>query len=174
MKMGVVFIEERRFVFGLYCVYFNGVFIGIVEDGRKFVERIRVDRRVGKISDVINVVFYEDEEVKEVYINSDDGRVRRFFIVVENGKLKFMREYVEGIKNGIFIWSDFIRMGVIEYFDVEEEENVYVVIWFWEVIEEYIYFEFMFVVIFGIFVLFVLYLEYNVVLCNIYGVGMVK
>lgn len=77
MKMGVVPIEERRPAPGLYRVYLNGVLIGTVEDGRKLVERIRADRRAGKISDVINVALYEDEEVKEVYINSDDGRVRR-------------------------------------------------------------------------------------------------
>ncbi|WP_367883727.1 hypothetical protein [Thermococcus peptonophilus] len=113
MKMGIVPIEERRPAPpGLYRVYLNGVLIGTVEDGRKLVEKIRADRRAGKISDVINVALYEEEEVREVYINSDDGRVRRPpLIVVENGEPKLTREHVEGIKNGTLTWSDLIRRG---------------------------------------------------------------
>ncbi|HDZ35978.1 MAG TPA: DNA-directed RNA polymerase subunit B'', partial [Thermococcus sp.] len=149
-KLGVVPIEERRPNTQLWRLYLNGVLIGTVEDGEALARRIRDDRRNGRISDVINVAMYQDEEVREVYVNSDDGRVRRPLIIVENGKPKLTREHVEAIKNGQLTWSDLVKMGVIEYLDAEEEENAYVATWPWEVTEEHTHLELMPAAILGI------------------------
>ena len=174
MSLGIVPIEERRPAPGLYRVYLNGVLIGTVENGKLLVNRIRADRRSGKISDVINVALYDEGDVKEVYVNSDDGRVRRPLIIVENGVPKLTREHVEGIKNGTLTWSDLIRMGVIEYLDAEEEENAYVATWPWEVTEEHTHLELMPAAILGIPASLVPYPEHNAAPRNTYGAGMAK
>ncbi|WP_457741678.1 DNA-directed RNA polymerase subunit B [Thermococcus sp.] len=174
MKLGIVPIEERRPAPGLYRVYLNGVLIGTIEDGQSLVSRIRADRRSGKISDVINVALYDEGEVKEIYVNSDDGRVRRPLIIVENGRPKLTREHVEAIKNGQLTWSDLVRMGVIEYLDAEEEENAYVATWPWEVTEEHTHLELMPAAILGIPASLVPYPEHNAAPRNTYGAGMAK
>ncbi|WP_297506155.1 DNA-directed RNA polymerase subunit B [Thermococcus sp.] len=173
-RLGVVPIEERRPAPGLYRVYLNGVLIGTIEDGEALVRRIRIDRRKGKISDVINVALYSEEEVREIYVNSDDGRVRRPLIIVENGLPRLTREHIEGIKNGTLTWSDLIRMGVIEYLDAEEEENAYVATWPWEVTEEHTHLELMPAAILGIPASLVPYPEHNAAPRNTYGAGMAK
>jgi DNA-directed RNA polymerase subunit B len=172
--LGVIPIEERRPNPELWRVYLNGVLIGTVEDGRSLVKRVREDRRSGRISDAVNVAAYEDEEVKEIYVNSDDGRVRRPLIIVENGEPKLTREHVEGIKDGTLTWSDLVKMGVIEYLDAEEEENALVATWPWEVTEEHTHLELMPAAILGIPASLVPYPEHNAAPRNTYGAGMAK
>ncbi|ASJ10099.1 DNA-directed RNA polymerase subunit B [Thermococcus sp. P6] len=173
-RLGVVPIEERRPNPELWRVYLNGVLIGTVEDGEGLVNRVRKDRRRGRISDAINVALHVEDEVKEVYVNSDDGRVRRPLIIVENGQPKLTREHVEGIKNGSLRWSDLVRMGVIEYLDAEEEENALVATWPNEVTEEHTHLELMPAAILGIPASLVPYPEHNAAPRNTYGAGMAK
>lgn len=172
MSLGIVPIEVRRPDPTLWRVYLNGVLIGTIEDGKALVQRIRQDRRSGKISDVINVAYYED--VKEVYVNSDDGRVRRPLIIVENGVPKLTKEHVQAVKEGRLKWSDLIKMGIIEYLDAEEEENAYVAMWPWEVTEEHTHLELMPAAILGLPASLVPYPEHNAAPRNTYGAGMAK
>ncbi|WP_048149121.1 DNA-directed RNA polymerase subunit B [Palaeococcus ferrophilus] len=171
-RLGVVAIRERRPNPHLWRVYLNGVLVGTIEDGKALVERVKSERRAGKVSDIINVAYYED--VKEVYVNSDDGRVRRPLIIVENGKAKLTREHVEGIKSGKLSWNDLVRLGVIEYLDAEEEENAYVALWPSEVTEEHTHLEIMPAAILGLPASLVPYPEHNAAPRNTYGAGMAK
>ncbi len=174
MSLGITPIEVKRPSPGLWRVYLNGVLIGTIEDGAGFVERIREDRRSGKISDVINVAIYSEGEIKEIYVNSDDGRVRRPLIVVRNGVPMLTKEHVEAIKEGSLTWSDLIRMGIIEYLDAEEEENTYVATWPEEVTPEHTHLEIMPAAILGIPASLVPYPEHNAAPRNTYGAGMAK
>ncbi|NPA47651.1 MAG: DNA-directed RNA polymerase subunit B [Thermococci archaeon] len=174
MNLGITPIEVRRPSPGLWRVYLNGVLIGTTDSGEAIVRRIREDRRAGKISDVINVALYEDSEIKEIYVNSDDGRVRRPLIVVEEGVPRLTREHVEAIREGSLTWSDLVRMGIIEYLDAEEEENAYVATWPWEVTEEHTHLELMPAAILGIPASLVPYPEHNAAPRNTYGAGMAK
>ncbi len=60
---------------------------------------------------------------EEIYINCDEGRVRRPLIIVENGVPKLRRKHVEKTQSGEWAWEDLIKHGIIEYIDAEEEEN---------------------------------------------------
>jgi len=105
-------------------VFMDGKFIGTTEIPEKIVDTIKEQRRNGKISEQVNVVYLKHLELVEIL--TDSGRARRPLIVVENGKPKLTKDHIEKIKENKMTWSDLINEGVIEYLDAEEEENAYV------------------------------------------------
>ena len=121
-----------------YLVLLDGDPIGYVES-KDIVEEIRKKRRAGVISSEINVAVYED--LREIRINTDPGRIRRPLIIVENGKPKLTKLHIEKLKKGEIKWSDLIRNGIIEYLDAEEEENAYIALKPEDVTEEHTHLE---------------------------------
>jgi DNA-directed RNA polymerase subunit B' len=61
-----------------------------------------------------------------VHVNTDVGRVRKPYIIVENGKSKFTPEIAEKLRKKEIDFNYLIRHGIIEYLDAEEEENALV------------------------------------------------
>ncbi|MFH1503194.1 MAG: DNA-directed RNA polymerase subunit B [Candidatus Diapherotrites archaeon] len=106
---------------GNYDVFFNGMFIGTVEDGKKFVKQIREKRRENQLPAQMN--FREDEGIKTIYISTEAGRVLRPLIVVENGISKIKSEHLVQIEQEEMKWNDLVQKGIIEYLDAAEEEN---------------------------------------------------
>ncbi len=105
-------------------VYLNEKFIGTVEDAKKFVDKLRSERRKGDVTPLINV-FY-DEEFNEIYLESTKGRARRPLIIVEDGKSKLTEDIQERLKKKELTWEDLSKQGIIEYLDSSEEENALV------------------------------------------------
>jgi len=105
-------------------VYLNGRLVGYYKDGKALAERLREKRRTNELSTQVNIYF--KEQTNELFINTDKGRVRRPYIIVENGKSKLTPEIAERLRKKQLTWSHLIKMGVIEYLDAEEEENAYV------------------------------------------------
>jgi DNA-directed RNA polymerase subunit B len=106
-----------------YLVVLDGNPVGYVADS-SIVEEIRKKRRNGLINHEINIAVFED--MKEIRINTDSGRIRRPLIVIENRRPKLTKEHIEKIRKGELTWNDLIASGVIEYLDAEEEENALV------------------------------------------------
>jgi len=102
----------------------NGREIAEVEDGGAFANELRKNRRLGKISGEINVAYFK--KLSEVHVNADKGRVRKPYIIVENGKSKFTNEVKAELANSKEDFNMLTRRGIIEYLDAEEEENAYV------------------------------------------------
>lgn len=103
----------------VYAVYLNDRLVGYSDFS--LVEKLKERRRSNQISDQVNIRY--DTTQKEIFILTDGGRVRRPYIVVENGKSKLSKEIVTRVMNGELRWSHLVKMGVIEYLDAEEEEN---------------------------------------------------
>jgi DNA-directed RNA polymerase subunit B len=106
-------------------VFVDGGLIGYHDLALEFVNLLREDRRQGNISSEINIAYFTKVNSlhEEVYINCDQGRVRRALIIIKNGKSKLLEEHIEKISLKEWSWKDLIENGIIEYLDAEEEEN---------------------------------------------------
>ncbi|HUT81730.1 MAG TPA: DNA-directed RNA polymerase subunit B [Candidatus Bathyarchaeia archaeon] len=105
-------------------VFLNGRLLGSHPDPNGFVNDIRKARRKDILSSEVNVNFYED--IQEIQINCDHGRVRRPLLITEKGRQKLDQKHIEKIRTGAWGWSDLIRRGIVEYIDAEEEESSYI------------------------------------------------
>ncbi len=106
-------------------VFVDGCPIGYHGSPNILVDGMRKDRRKSELSSEINVAYFSKDygTNEEVYVNCDQGRVRRSLIIVENGVAKLQKEHIEKIRAGTWSWEDLVKRGIIEYLDAEEEEN---------------------------------------------------
>ncbi|MEM3827568.1 MAG: hypothetical protein QXR58_03150, partial [Candidatus Micrarchaeaceae archaeon] len=102
-------------------VYLNGKELTRVADGKAFVAEIRKNRRQGLISGEVNVSYVK--KLDEVHINTDKGRVRAPYIIVENGVSKLTPELRQKLANKEIDFNYLVRRGIVEYLDAEEEED---------------------------------------------------
>jgi DNA-directed RNA polymerase subunit B len=107
-------------------VYVNGDLIGLHDKPKELVEEIRQRRRSGLLSHEVNVRF--DDNMNEIIINCDEGRLRRPMLGVRHGKTLLTHKHVEDMRSGKARWSDLIREGVVEWIDAEEEEDTYIAV----------------------------------------------
>ena len=107
-------------------VYVNGDLVGTHASPAKLVNDIRERRRCGLLSNEINIRW--DEEMGEIIINCDEGRLRRPLLIVKNGRLVLSRKHIEGIREDRIRWDDLFREGIIEWVDAEEEEDALVLV----------------------------------------------
>ncbi len=129
-------------------VYVNGSLAGFYPDGAALATHLREKRRMNELGYEMNV--YYNEKTNEVFINTDAGRVRKPYVVVENGKSRLTPEMLTKIKAGVLSWEHLVKMGVIEYLDAEEEENSYVALSEEEIIPAHTHIEILPSTIFGV------------------------
>lgn len=120
-------------------VFFNGIFIGSVENPETFVSKIREKRREGHIPIQLNV--RNAKNFKTVIISSEPGRVLRPLIIVENGSPRLKNEHLIQVEQGEIGWNYLIEKGIIEYLDASEEENALVSIYEEELTQEHTHLE---------------------------------
>lgn len=140
-------------------VYLNGRIIGYTESGSQFVAKMREQRRGGAISPETN--FFYNRKTDDVHINSDSGRARRPYIVVENGQSRLTPALIEQLRTGEMTWAKLVSLGVIEYLDAEEEEGVFVALREQDITQDHTHLEIDPVTIVGVTVSILPYPEYN-------------
>ncbi len=102
-------------------IFLNGRKVGAHPDGKSLADRLRERRRMNELSSQANI--YYNARLNELHIVTDKGRVRRPYIVVEDGKSRLAPNIIARIKNNELSWNHLIKMGIIEYLDAQEEEN---------------------------------------------------
>lgn len=107
-------------------VFLNGRLIGFHPDGAALAASLRQKRRTGTLSAEANVSYFP--ETRELYINSESGRARRPYVVVEGGKSRYTVEIREKVRKGEVGWKELVKNGIVEYLDAEEEENAYIAV----------------------------------------------
>jgi DNA-directed RNA polymerase III subunit RPC2 len=104
-----------------YLVFLNGLIVGVHERPIDLVDKVRQLRRGGRIGEFVSV--YLNMVQKAVYIASDGGRVCRPLLVLEyGGALKLTKKHIQTLGKETRL-QDLIEDGVIEYVDVNEENN---------------------------------------------------
>ncbi|MFH0711950.1 MAG: DNA-directed RNA polymerase subunit B'' [archaeon] len=109
---------------GAVDVFYNGRFIGAVDDVDKFIGKVRNFRREGRLPFEVSVRF--DRFLDTVFISSEIGRVIRPLIVVEDGVSRLKNEHLELVKDGVLTWEGLFEKGILEYLDAAEEDDCYV------------------------------------------------
>jgi DNA-directed RNA polymerase subunit B len=177
-SMGVTPVYEANETLKRYGakVFVDGTIIGYCATPEKVVKEFRQRRRMGEISTEVNIAYFSKEhgEREEIYVNCDEGRVRRPLIIVENGVPKLQPEHIEKIANGLWSWEDLVKNGIIEYLDAEEEENAYVAISAEELTPEHTHLEIATHTILGICASTIPYAEHNQSPRNSYQAAMAK
>jgi DNA-directed RNA polymerase subunit B' len=129
-------------------IYLNGRAIGSVDNPAKFVNEVRTSRRKGQISGEVNISYME--KLGEVRVNTDRGRIRKPYLIVENGQPKLTTEMIEKIKRNEINFAYLLRNGVVEFLDAEEEENALIAFFRKDVTPETTHLEFDLASVFGL------------------------
>jgi len=140
-------------------VYLNGKFIMETKNPVEFVNNIRNRRRLGLITNQLNIAYYP--EFKEVRISTEHGRVRRPLIIVDNGKPRMTPAIIKKMKQGKIDWNYLIEHGIVEYLDANEEESSYIAMDEKSLTKEHTHLEIDPIVMFGTSAVLIPYPEYN-------------
>jgi DNA-directed RNA polymerase subunit B len=108
-------------------VFFNGKFVGFVEEPEEFCKRIREMRRKKEFPHEVSV--RHDGNLEQVVISSGIGRVLRPLAIIENGASKLKDEHYVMLQEEKMKWTDLVDQGIIEYIDAAEEENALVALY---------------------------------------------
>ena len=106
---------------GAYVVFVNGTPLALSRQPKSFLISFRNLRRTGRISEFVSI--YINHHTNSVHIATDEGRICRPLIVVEKQKSKVTRRYLESLRKGTMDFDDFLYRGLIEYVDVNEEND---------------------------------------------------
>ncbi|KAG7848739.1 hypothetical protein KL941_001557 [Ogataea angusta] len=106
---------------GTFGVHLNGTLIGTTRFPNVFVSKFRHLRRTGKLSAFVSI--FTNVHQSAVHIAADGGRICRPLIIVENGKAKVTAEHLKRLRDGEWSFDDFLTNGLVEYLDVNEEND---------------------------------------------------
>ncbi|MEM0465684.1 MAG: DNA-directed RNA polymerase subunit B [Candidatus Pacearchaeota archaeon] len=105
-------------------IFFNGRFIGCVDNPLEFVKKIKEIRRKGELPIELSIRY--NKLLDNIILSTEVGRVMRPLIIVENGIPKLTEEHLRLLREGLMKWDDLLKNGIIEYLDTAEEENALV------------------------------------------------
>ncbi|MFX0149838.1 MAG: DNA-directed RNA polymerase subunit B [Candidatus Hodarchaeota archaeon] len=161
-------------------ILLNGNLIATTRKPKETFTIIREARRDSKLDHEINLAFFEENRV--ISINTDEGRVRRPLIILDNKmdgseevtSPRLTQYHIEKLKKGDIKFSDLLKEGVIEFLDAEEEENSYIAMTFDDIQNEHTHMEISPSAILGICASIIPYAEHNQSPRNTYEAGMTK
>lgn len=110
-----------------YCVFLNGVLIGIHRYPNRLCYGIRSLRRSGRLHPHVSIST--QEKVKSVHISCDGGRIVRLLIVVRNGKPALTSKHCENLLNKTASIYDYLSDGLLEYVDVNESNDCLIAVY---------------------------------------------
>ena len=153
-------------------IFVEGYLLGYTTSPNELVDAIRDMRRRGELSGEVNIGYYADHN--EIYVNCDEGRIRRPLIIVDDGKPLLKPRHIRNLQSERWQWSDLIREGTLEYLDSEEEENAYIAIDQDNVTEEHTHMEICIYTILGVTASIIPFPEHNQSPRNTYQSAMAK
>ncbi|EOA12810.1 hypothetical protein CARUB_v10025768mg [Capsella rubella] len=130
-KLGVTDLEvlsaEELHTPDSFLVILNGLILGKHRRPQYFANSLRRLRRAGKIGEFVSV--FTNEKQHCVYVASDGGRVCRPLVIADKGISRVKQHHMKELQDGVRTFDDFIRDGLIEYLDVNEENNALIALY---------------------------------------------
>ncbi|KAI5310524.1 DNA-directed RNA polymerase III core subunit ret1 [Ascosphaera atra] len=112
---------QEFYTHGGYIVFLNGSPIALTPRPKYFLNCFRRLRRAGRVSEFVSIHLNHHQAA--VHIATDDGRICRPIIIVENGKPKVTAAHLAKLRAGTMDFDDFLIQGLVEYLDVNEEND---------------------------------------------------
>ena len=106
---------------GAYIIFINGTPIALTRLPKQFLDAFRRLRRLGRISEFISIFINHHHNA--VHIATDEGRICRPLIVVEKRKSKVTAKILRMLRRGKIDFDGFLSRGLVEYLDVNEEND---------------------------------------------------
>ena len=103
-------------------VHVNGDIFGLHTNPHKLVQHFKRRRRSGRIRS--EVTIRHDVLNRDIFINTDKGRILRPLLVIDNGALTLTRGVLESLRAREMTFTDLVDQGVVEWVDAEEEEDL--------------------------------------------------
>ncbi|WCJ39192.1 DNA-directed RNA polymerase III subunit 2 [Euphorbia peplus] len=110
-----------------FLVIFNGLILGKHRRPQYFVNALRKLRRAGKIGEFVSV--FVNVKQRTVYIASDGGRVCRPLVIADKGVSRIKENHMKELVDGVRTFDSFLSDGLIEYLDVNEENNALIALY---------------------------------------------
>ncbi|KAF5811432.1 putative DNA-directed RNA polymerase [Helianthus annuus] len=110
-----------------FLVILNGLILGKHRMPQLFANGMRKLRRAGKVGDFVSIYVHEKQRC--VYIASDGGRVCRPLVIADNGVSRIKHHHMKELKDGVRNFDSFLRDGLLEYLDVNEENNALIALY---------------------------------------------
>ncbi|KAJ4832036.1 DNA-directed RNA polymerase III subunit 2 [Turnera subulata] len=110
-----------------FLVILNGLILGKHRRPQHFADAMRKLRRAGKIGEFVSI--FVNEKQSAVYIASDGGRVCRPLVIADKGVSRIKEHHMKELMDGARTFDDFLREGLIEYLDVNEENNALIALY---------------------------------------------
>jgi len=105
-------------------VHVNGDIFGLHMNPHKLVDHFKRRRRAGRIRP--EVTIRHDAVNRDIFINTDKGRILRPLLVLDGGSLALSKEHLEALRERTITFRDLLNEGVVEWVDAEEEEDLLV------------------------------------------------
>uniref|UniRef100_A0A1D1YTE4 DNA-directed RNA polymerase subunit beta n=2 Tax=Anthurium amnicola TaxID=1678845 RepID=A0A1D1YTE4_9ARAE len=110
-----------------FLVIFNGLILGKHRLPQHFANAMRKLRRSGKVGEFVSI--FVNEKQRCVYVASDGGRVCRPLVIADKGISRVKEHHMKELMDGVRTFDDFLREGLVEYLDVNEENNALIALY---------------------------------------------
>ena len=127
-------VEDMRLLSGeevsdkrIFTVFLNGNILGVIKDYKKLVRTFRLLRRNGVLNSFVSITAHMNTRC--VLISSDGGRLCRPYIIVRNGLPRVEQQHIKDLMENKLKFSDFVKKGLVEYLDVNEENDSVIAIY---------------------------------------------
>ena len=106
---------------GAHVIFINGTPLALTHTPRQFITNFRKLRRTGRVSEFVSISLNGHQSA--VHIATDEGRICRPLIIVEKGRSKVTARSLQALRKGTIGFDDFLSRGLVEYLDVNEEDD---------------------------------------------------
>jgi len=105
-------------------VHVNGDIYGMHKKGKNLVNHFKNARRRGTIPSEVSI--RHDLENRDIFINTDKGRILRPLLVLYDGTPRLENHHLVDLAAGNITFKDLVNDGIVEWVDAEEEEDLYI------------------------------------------------